>query len=224
MGSGRLVVLMGPPGVGKGTLANKGVNEVGFITISTGQILREHISDKTILGASLQKIIDRGDLVPDFLVDEIFKSWFEVNYDDDKNIMVDGYPRTVAQAKFLVDLLRQKGLIENSVLYVMEASADVIRDRILRRIICPNKLCGRVYSSKNKLENQACDSCKEPLLKRKDDTLETAANRLTEYFRIKQGIVDYFKDNHITVTSVDTSAKSQDEVFTDFKSKVCDKN
>lgn len=220
----RLVILMGPPAVGKGTLAGKVVSELNFLAISTGQVLREQISEKTDLGLSIKQIIDKGGLVSDTLVDALVSTWFDTHYNDDSKIMLDGYPRTLAQAVYLVKLLQSKKILAECVVYLLEAAVEVVKQRMLGRVVCPNKKCGRIYSKKivSQATCETCEACEAVLSKRADDTLNVVEARLEEYFRVKQEIVDYFISNRLQIITLETSAKTQEEVFADFKINVYD--
>lgn len=217
----RLVILMGPPAVGKGTLASKVVSKLDFLAISTGQVLREQISDKTDLGLSIKQIIDKGGLVSDTLINTLVSTWFYTHYNDNLKIMLDGYPRTLAQAVYLVELLQNKKILAESVVYVLEAAIEVVKQRMLGRIICPNKKCGKIYSKKF-ISHSVCEVCGVLLDKRADDTLDVVSARLDEYFRVKQEIIDYFISNGLKIIILETSVKTEEEVFADFKINVYD--
>ena len=99
--------LFGAPGSGKGTLAEKCAQNLDFNVLSTGNLCRKHIADKTELGEKLQKYIDTGKLVPDNIITVIVKGWLKENTKDNKAIILDGYPRTKKQAELLLDILKE---------------------------------------------------------------------------------------------------------------------
>ena len=215
-----LVVLLGPPGVGKGTLADFCVTEMGFRAVSTGQILREHITNETSLGEKVKRQMTMGQLVDDSLVDQIFESWF-VQQQRDVPVLLDGYPRTVQQANFLLQLLRQYNLERSCAVFLMEADVSIVKARILGRLLCVNRTCGKVYAASSLVDGaKLCQLCGGSLIKRGDDNTDVALRRLNDYLSIKKELVDFFKQMGVAVVVSDTSQQTPEEVFGDFKYKI----
>lgn len=180
------LVLIGCPGAGKGTQAKKLSKHFDIAHISTGDLLREQIQLKTELGKKVTDIMNAGQLVPDEIVTEILSQ--RILRDDCKNgYILDGYPRNVAQAEGLYDVI---GEIDRVVL--VDVEDDIIIERMEGRRACPK--CGRMYHIKYnapKIEG-VCDECGEKLIQRADDTEETVKNRLKVYHDTTAPVIDYY--------------------------------
>ena len=169
------ILIMGGPGAGKGTMSARIVEKFNVNHISTGDIFRSEIGNGTALGLEAKSYMDKGLLVPDELVNNMVKSYLE-NLEDKKNgYLLDGYPRTLDQAK----------------------AFDALAGRITGRRIC--KDCGEIYhieSKPSKLEGK-CDKCGGELYQRKDDTVESLTVRLDEYSKQTAPVLDYYAEKGI---------------------------
>ena len=180
------LVLIGAPAAGKGTQARKLIDYYKLAYISTGDILREHINNKTELGLAVQSVISSGKLVSDDMIIKIVGE--RINRDDCKNgFILDGFPRTKVQAEELDKLV---GLVDKAV--YITAPEDVILERITGRETC-NK-CGATY---HKVSNPSkkigvCDVCQNKLVQRKDDTYETGVARLKTFQKSADFLIDYY--------------------------------
>lgn len=216
-----ILVLIGPPGVGKGTLAAKFENCLSIKTISTGQLFRENVERKTELGLKVAGLIDRGELVCDELVNEIFRSWFDSNWHASEcGILLDGYPRSLNQAEFFINFISEKKLLQSVIVCLVEADDKVILDRIVGRLVCSKPGCGAIYSVNSGQLNvkNICLKCGSALVKRKDDDLSCAKVRLTEYRQYKNALIEHFqKHDEIKIVSVDTEDKDPEAVFEAFR-------
>lgn len=175
-----ILILLGPPGAGKGTQANRLMVERGLVQLSTGDMLRAAVALGSPLGLQAKAIMAAGDLVPDALVNELISQRLDVP-DDHPGFIFDGYPRTSGQVDALDALLASKGL---RVDYVIElvVDEDALVDRITGRFTCSN--CGEGYHDRYKLPaaEGVCDVCGSVNFKRRpDDNEETVRNRLVEY-------------------------------------------
>lgn len=189
------LVLLGPPGAGKGTHARVLSEKYDTPHLATGDILRFHIQRKTPLGLKAKDIIEKGNLVPDDLVNEIM---FEeiLNLDSEKGFILDGYPRTLGQAKALDGFLKEKR-IQLDVILNFDTSGKVIVDRLSGRRVCPK--CGRNYHLRNILPQKEgiCDADGEKLIQRKDDRPETIQHRLEMYEKETRPLVDYYERQNV---------------------------
>lgn len=203
------IVLLGPPGVGKGTQASNIVEKFNIPHISTGDILRENIKNNTELGITAKSFMDKGHLVPDELVVSIMKN--RLLEDDCKDgFLLDGFPRTVDQAKALDEALDGMGISLNKVVNI-KAADDVLIERISGRRVC--KACGATYHvTYNPPKKEGiCDIDGEKLLQRDDDKVETVKTRINVYEEQTAPLIDYYNDQGILL-DVD-GTKSIEEIF-----------
>ena len=185
------LILLGPPGAGKGTQAAKIVEKYGVPHISTGDIFRENIKNGTPLGKKAQEYMNKGELVPDSLVIEIATD--RLTKDDCKDgFLLDGFPRTVEQAEALDEFLAGLGRKVDHVLDI-DVAAQILMTRLTGRRVC--KGCGATYHVTNippKVEG-VCDSCGGELYQRDDDTAETVSNRIEVYNSQTKPLIDYYE-------------------------------
>lgn len=184
------IVLLGPPGAGKGTQAAKLVEKYDIPHISTGDIFRKHLKEQTKLGLKAKEYMDKGLLVPDELVVDIVK---ERLMEDDctKGFLLDGFPRTVEQADALEEELKKLNQKLDGVINI-EVRDEIIIDRLTGRLVC--KKCGATFHEKfNKPKQEGiCDICGGELYTRDDDKVETVKNRLDVYKKQTQPLIDYY--------------------------------
>ena len=185
------IILLGAPGAGKGTQAERISDKLNVPSISTGFIIRQAIADKTEIGIMAKELIDNGQLLPD---DVVIKLLLErIKSDDCKNgYILDGFPRTIAQAEALEDM----GIKIDYVVDI-ELTDDVIVNRLSGRREC--SVCGRTYHiSHNKPSVEGkCDSCGGDLVRRKDDEPETIKNRLAVYHKQTEPLIAFYKERGI---------------------------
>lgn len=203
------LVLLGAPGCGKGYISNLIIDEYGFTHISTGNLLRENIKNKTDLGAKIERYMNNGELVPDALVLGVLKKALEEN--KGKNIIFDGYPRTIDQAKEL-DKLTNIDVVAS-----INVPEDVILDRISSRRVCLG--CSAVYSVKD-YSKTTCDKCGGEVIQRKDDSREVVLNRLEKYEIQTKPLINFYKEQNKLI-DFDNNGDSQ-KSFSQLK-KVIDK-
>lgn len=189
----RRVVLLGPPGSGKGTVAKKLEETFGLEHISTGHWFRREMSEGTELGKRVERYIVRGELVPDEMVLGLIEHWFKPGTIE-QGYLFDGFPRTRAQAEALDRFCAEKLAPLEVVLY-LDCPEDVILDRITGRRVCLS--CGKVYHVRTFPPRSPgiCDECGSPLTQRSDDTEEVVKNRLVFYRKITEPLVDYYRES-----------------------------
>ena len=185
------ILLMGPPGAGKGTQAAELVKAFQIPHISTGDMFRAAIKEGTEMGKQAKSYIDKGQLVPDEVTIGIVRD--RLGQDDcKKGFILDGFPRTVEQADALTGILRDLGLSLTRVLNINVPASDLI-ERAVGRRIC--KKCGATYHTKfNPPKKEGiCDECGSELFQRADDNAETMKNRLSVYEASTKTLIDYYK-------------------------------
>jgi len=186
------LVLLGPPGAGKGTQAKRLAEKLALPHISTGDILRQNVKDNTDLGRQAKGIMDKGLLVPDDLMAKMLDQRFS-NSDIQKGFILDGYPRTLAQAHALDNILAQKGLAVDLVVY-LDSSDQVIINRLTGRLVCSN--CGANFHATNMPPKVSglCDGCGGSLYQRSDDNEITVRKRLEVYKQQVASLIEYYKN------------------------------
>jgi adenylate kinase len=184
------LIMLGPPGAGKGTLARVLADEMGIPHISTGDIFRDAMKNETELGKTAKTYIDKGELVPDEVTVGMVRE--RVSMDDcGDGFILDGFPRTVPQAESLEGILKDLGISLDAVID-MQASKEVIVNRLVMRRTCP--ACGEIYnltSTPPEVEN-ICDKCQSELVQRKDDTREVIENRIDVYNEKTGPLTDFY--------------------------------
>ncbi|MDD5473229.1 MAG: adenylate kinase [Candidatus Methanoperedens sp.] len=183
------IILLGPPGAGKGTQAKKISEHFSLPHISTGDILRENISNNTSLGLKAKSYMSRGELVPDELLITIVKDRLS-RKDCSEGFMLDGYPRTIPQADALQMILTESGKKLDAVLNISVGDEELVK-RLSGRRMCK---CGASYhvSFNPPKKDGICDVCKGELYQRDDDKAEAVRNRLDVYKKQTQPLIDYY--------------------------------
>ena len=190
IGGGKVVVLLGSPGVGKGTQSVRLGCDLGWAHISTGDLLRAALEEGTSLGAEARRYMDAGELVPDDLVLGLVHEHLAA-IPADRGVIFDGFPRTVPQAKALDRVLADRGRVLSRVC-LLEAPEEVLLRRISGRRSSPN---GRVYNIyfDPPLRKGICDETGEPLVHRDDDRVETVRTRLAVYREATAPLVGFYQ-------------------------------
>ena len=187
------LVLVGPPGSGKGTQAKRLVEQLGLTYIGTGEILRDAIRRQSELGQAIEPLIKQGLLVSDTIVNDVVAELFR-GPDRPERFVMDGYPRTLAQAIAFDALLRQQYLKLDAVVS-LHISDDEVVQRISRRRVCSNPGCAASYHldmAPAKVVD-ICDRCGSPLLIRADDQEETVRRRLREFYKNTDALLDHYR-------------------------------
>jgi adenylate kinase len=185
------LILLGPPGAGKGTQASRLRDDFGLPYIGTGDLLREHKNNGTELGEKAKEYMAKGELVPDDLVIEMILEKIEDEGDD--GFLLDGFPRSVPQADALAEALERKGRRLTAALLI-EAPDDVVVERISGRRVCSS---GHVYHVKYDppKHDEVCDQDGKPLAQRDDDREDAVRARLAVYHKTTEPAIDYYEQN-----------------------------
>ena len=185
------LIILGAPGSGKGTIAAELTKKYNILHISTGDIFRANIKEKTPLGIKAKEYIDRGDLVPDSVTIDMLEDRLS-QPDCDTGFLLDGFPRTIVQAEELEKLLAQKNVAVDAVISII-ISDEEIKSRISGRRVCIS--CGASYNipfKPAKVEG-ICDECGGEVIQRQDDKPETVLSRLQTYHEKTQPLIDFYK-------------------------------
>jgi len=185
-----LIILLGPPGAGKGTQAERIVKEHLLAYVSTGDILRSAVKTQSVLGRKAKQYMDEGKLVPDELVVEIVKDRL-MDPDCAKGALLDGFPRTVVQAEFLEKALPDIGISIDRVLSI-EVEEDELIERLTGRRVCTDCSANFHLKFKPPKVRNVCDKCGGDLFQRDDDTLETVKERLDVYKQLTEPLISYY--------------------------------
>ncbi|HXK30701.1 MAG TPA: adenylate kinase [Candidatus Binatia bacterium] len=207
MAAGARVVLLGPPGAGKGTQAKLLEEKFAAPQISTGDILRKAVAEQSVLGKQASEYIRRGELVPDQLIIDLVAERLKEK-DCEKGFVLDGFPRTIAQAQSLEDILKKMGLALTCVLSV-QVPHELIVERLSGRRTC--KGCGALYHVVFDPPKAAgtCNRCGGELFQRDDDREETISNRLRVYDNQTAPLGSYYRERGL-LKSIDGVGKVED--------------
>lgn len=188
-----IFILLGPPGSGKGTIAKKMVNYWEIPQISTGDILRTNVKKSTELGLKAKAFMDAGDLVPDDLILEMVKDRLSEDDCQKKGFVLDGFPRTIAQAEGLDKLLLSLNKKLTAALQI-DVPFEEIKKRISGRRTCFNEKCQAIYNIFfNPPEKEGlCDKCGNQVIQRSDETEEVVKNRLKVYDEKTAPLIEYY--------------------------------
>ncbi len=191
------LVLLGAPGAGKGTQAKMLAGKYGILHISTGDILRENVSNNTELGQKAKEYMDRGELVPDTVLIDIIKDRLS-KPDTDNGFLLDGYPRTIPQAVALDYIFSQLGKRLDVVIDIKVQDEELVA-RLAGRRMCK---CGASYHVKFNppKEDGICNVCSGKLYQRDDDTESSVKTRLVAYYNQTHPLIDYYTDKGLLHT------------------------
>ncbi len=202
------VVLLGPPGAGKGTLANLIKERFGVCHIATGDILRDEMKSGSPLGVKVKTYVESGGLVPDNVVIAIIENKLTMDKDIDKGYLLDGFPRTKPQAEELDRILGKINMPMEVVLY-MDVKLPLIIERLTGRRVC--RECGALFHMTNKPPKKPdqCDACGGEIYQRPDDNEETIKTRMDVYSENTAPVIGYYQDQG-KLQKVDGSGNSQE--------------
>lgn len=187
----KCIILLASPGAGKGTASDYIEKKYGYKHISTGSLLR----NEALINKDIKSLIDEGNFVSDETVMDVLKR--NIN---NENIILDGMPRNLNQAKLLDSLLKEKNIDLERVIYI-NIDKEIAAKRIINRLTCSN--CKRVYS-KDIIDSKVCMICGGNLISREDDTKEVFEKRYDTYLKETKPLLDYYKDKLVTIYNNDT--------------------
>ncbi|MCL4361127.1 nucleoside monophosphate kinase [Candidatus Dependentiae bacterium] len=199
----QIFIFIGPPGAGKGTLSQLCVHKLGWIQLSTGNLCRKHIALQTNIGKQIDFAIKSGKLIDDSLMTSMVIDWL-INQVDlldlKKNIILDGFPRTLEQAKLFHNVLMENSKLQTKITVVRLAIDDtIVISRLMGRSICKNNDCQKVYSLYSEAGlaprvQGSCDDCSSPLIKRADDEEPAVKDRLISYHRHANDLINFYQN------------------------------
>jgi len=208
------IILLGSPGVGKGTIAKLLSQHDNSVQISTGDILRSAIKEGTELGRKAKKYMGEGGLVPDSRIWEIIEKRL-MEPDGRKGFILDGFPRTISQANQLKEILKKLNITLDYVIN-LEAPLNVILERLTTRRTCSNQNCQEIYNIRNNppAEGNKCKKCGQTVVQRDDETQEAIAERIKVYNEKTAPLVGYYEKEKLLVNVESLKA---DETFAEIK-------
>ena len=188
------IILFGPPGAGKGTQSQNIIKKFNLHQLSTGDLLRNEIKNKTEIGKKIEQIISQGDFVSDEIVNKLLKN-FITNSLYRNRIIFDGYPRNITQAENLEVMLNGDNQSINFILF-LKVNREIVEKRILGRITCEkcNKTFNEFFDKKEDIQNHECE--KKYLKRRKDDNRETITTRYEDYIKKTKPVLDFYSSRN----------------------------
>jgi adenylate kinase len=185
------IILLGPPGSGKGTQASALQRRLGIPQVASGDLLRAHVRQNTELGRRAKPYMDRGDLVPDELILDMMAARLS-EPDAQSGYVLDGFPRTLPQAEALAQRLHQLGQRLDTVIYLRVSESEILR-RLAGRRTCPK--CNTIYhiDTMPPAEADICDHCGTPLIRRDDEKPDVVRKRLAVYQEQTKPLLDYYR-------------------------------
>ncbi len=207
------LIMMGPPGGGKGTYSSRISDEYDIPHVATGDIFRNEVDEGSELGKKIEEYLEEGELVPDETVNDVVRKRLS-EPDCEDGFILDGYPRTLNQAKAL-DEIADIDLLIN-----LDVSEEVIIERLSNRRICRN--CGEIYNLKSlpPEEEGVCDECGGELYQREDDKPEVIKKRLEEYKKRAEPILEFYRDKGVVEDIVFEGERPIEEAMEEIKSVI----
>ena len=217
----KIFIFIGPPGSGKGSLSNLCTQKFGWKQLSTGNLCRKHIANETSIGKKIDFAIKSGKLIADGLITKMITEWFINQSVDNSAVILDGYPRTVEQARFFDDFIKKNFKVPQLQIIKFLIPDDTVVTRLCCRYICQNSDCQAVYSltpdslncSKKSL---TCDHCASKLGRRSDDKETTIRKRLKTYYKYEKELLNFYHCIGQIIKKVDVD-KPLNAVFKNFK-------
>lgn len=220
-----IVIFIAPPGAGKGSLSYLLVKRQNWVQLSTGNLCREQIAQGTELGSQIDFIIKSGKLISDGIIVELVRDWLVKNLAHAQGVILDGFPRTVAQAAALDTLLHELATdpeftdVQLKIVHLKLSDACVMQ-RLTERLICQEKTCQAVYSVQKDSPrapqcNLTCDECSGRLVRRADDEKIAIAQRLAVYHEHEQELLDFYHAHGQVVITINAD-QPLENVYSEF--------
>jgi len=192
------LIILGPPGSGKGTQSDIIKEKMELEKLSTGDLLRSEINKESPVGLEAKQFMDKGELVPDAVMIDILEIYIDKFEKEDKGYILDGFPRTKPQAEALMKMLKEKNAPLSAAILVDVSEEEVIK-RLTNRWTCKN--CQAIFNYPDGLpKDEKCSKCGGKLYQRNDDKKETIINRLKVYKKNTEPLIEYFQKNDLLVT------------------------
>jgi adenylate kinase len=207
-----LVILLGPPGAGKGTVSAACVDNYGWSHVSTGNLLRQHINQKTELGQRVEPLLKAGSLVDDETMVAMIGDYL-ISYaaqEQCKPLLFDGFPRTKNQAFLLAQLLSSQARLQKLQVKVvlLKLDPEQVKGRLIARLTCENAACQAVYAEQGNHAPRVagkCDRCGKNLIKRSDDRVQAIDKRLTSYYTYEADLLGFYRQMGTQVQMIDAA-------------------
>ena len=213
----KIVIFLGPPGCGKGSLSAYISKKISCFQLSTGNLCRKHVGSNTSIGKEIDFLLKSGKLIPDEVVFDMVKE--ELNSISTEVLILDGFPRTKEQAEFLHDFLKSQAFDFEIIRF--EISEDLVVNRLSNRLICQNKECQTIYSlSQNSqfrpFKENECSKCFSFLIRRFDDEPAIIKSRLEDYYEKESEILKFYNKINQPIINIDAS-KPMSELFNEIR-------
>jgi adenylate kinase len=219
----RILIFTGPPGSGKGTLSNLCLEQLNWTHLSTGNLCRKHIAQQTEIGKQISESIAQGKYISDDLIVAMVHEWLVEQSNHIDHVILDGSPRTVAQAQALHDFVNEQ--LKDFALTVVRLtiSDEAVIARLTSRAVCKNKDCQAVYStidsSLSPKEGMICNKCTFVLERRTDDEPQTIRDRLKTYYKHEQALLEFFDQAGVEIKKISVE-KPIYELFAELKKQL----
>lgn len=218
--SKNILLFLGIPGSGKGTLAQRCCATLNYEQVSTGNLCREHVAQQTDIGKKIDLALKSGKLIDDSLITDMVLQWFS-QHSEKQHVILDGYPRTVIQAEALDRFVKQSNITQPTVIYLQVDEPTVIQ-RLGMRLICSKTGCQAVYSlasSENGDIPSICAKCSSVLVRRPDDETAAIKKRLALYQAHEQALLECYRRLAYEISALDASRAAED-VFAALRTKL----
>jgi len=191
---------LGPPGSGKGTLARRCAQALGFKVLSTGDLCRKHVASGSSVGKKIKDCLLQGHLIPDFLITGMVAEWLDNALTAAVPVILDGYPRTKRQAEDFLHLLDERFPNAYFTILSFDISTEEIVRRLEKRLVCKNKSCQAIYSAiiPPKKEN-TCDVCGGVVARRRDDRASVVRERLRHHPASQESLLNLYRDKKVPI-------------------------
>jgi adenylate kinase len=209
-----VISFLGPPGSGKGTIAQAWQEESSVLVLSTGALCRQHMREHTEYGELFRQLVDSGSLVPDSLISAMVRSWLSDHQNHEGYVLLDGYPRTAEQASQWCGIMKEEMPEWQYRVIVFDISTETVVARLSQRLVCTSPGCEQVYSMSQGYDT--CPRCQSPLKRRVDDNREVIEQRLAVYEKNKRALLERYAQLGMRVDHFDVEHVLFDEMYDQF--------
>lgn len=217
----KIYSFFGPPGSGKGTLAQFSAQKMNFEILSVGNLCRKLIAFNFDLGKEIKRYLDSESLIPDELIVNMVNDWVLSKVDSSNNLILDGFPRNIVQAELFLKFLNKYLPTAEFNVINFELSQDLALNRVLGRLMCLNSSCLYVCTSFNReVDNKVCNFCGAFVEKRKGDDLNILRKRFNKFSIFSQRLLKFYHEANVLVKNLNVENKKATEVFCYFRDKL----